>query len=185
MKRIARFLCLISAAAMSLLAPNKACAQSELVEASTDFFSLLPSATAAVLTIIDRDEEGFKQLALGAVTAIGISYGLEASIKKDTPDGDEHHAFPSTHTMAAFNGASFLMGRYGWKWGVPAYVVSTYVAWGRIHCRCHDIWDVLGGAAIGAGCAFIFTRPRKDGREITVSPAVIDNMKGLYVAVRF
>lgn len=185
MMRVLRFLYLMSAAAMSLLTSNKACAQTESVKTSTDILSIVPSATAALLTVLDRDEEGFRQLFLSSVTAIGVSYGLETMIRKDRPDGDGHHAFPSTHTMASFNGASFLMERYGWKWGVPAYAVSTYVAWGRVHCRCHDVWDVLAGAAIGAGCAFIFTRPRKDGREISVSPTVIDNMKGIHIAVRF
>ena len=58
--------------------------------------------------------------------------------------------------MAAFDGATFLMRRYGWKWGVPAYAVSCYVAWGRVHANKHDWWDVLGGAAIGAGADAVY-----------------------------
>ena len=115
-----------------------------------------------------------------------MNYGLELCIKKDRPDGTGHHAFPSTHTAVAFNGSTFLMKRYGWKWGVPAYVVSSFVAWGRVKTDRHDWWDVLGGAAIGAGSAFIFTRPFVKNVDVTISPTTFgDRAYGMTAVIQF
>ena len=160
-------------------------AQAQFVRKSTDVLCLVPTATAAVLTLVKKDEKGLKQLALSTLTSVALSYTLEASICKARPDGDGMHAMPSTHTMIAFSGASFLQRRYGWKWGAPAYALSTYVAWGRVHSDRHDIWDVLAGTAIGVGCTYIFTRPFMKGTEVSISPAVIDDAKCISVAINF
>ena len=139
-----------------LVAVN-AMAQDKFVERSTDVLCVVPTLT-----------------------------GLCAAVVKDRPDGTGRHAFPSTHTALAFNGSSFLMKRYGWKWGVPAYAISAYVAWGRTHADKHDWWDVLGGAALGAGAALIFTHEFTKDTDITIAPAVINgNAKGLVARLVF
>lgn len=141
-------------------------AQRKAIERTTDVLCVVPTATAALAAIVKHDKKGFLQLTLGSATSLAVNCGLELAIKKERPDGNDHHAFPSTHTTVAFSGATYLMRRYGWKWGVPAYAVSTYVAWGRTYAKRHDWWDVAAGAAIGAGCALIYTRPfaRQTGR---------------------
>ena len=62
--------------------------------------------------------------------------------------------------------------RYGWKWGVPAYLVSGQVAWGRIYSKRHDIWDVLAGAAISVGSGFLFTTPFAKKHNVQLAPVV-------------
>ena len=142
----------------------------KFVKRSTDALCIAPSATGLCIAIAKHDKEGIKQLGLSTATCLAVNYGLELCISKDRPDGTGHHAFPSTHTAVAFNGTTFLMKRYGWKWGVPAAVVSSYVAWGRVHTDRHDWWDVLGGAAIGVGSAWIFSRPFTQDVEVKISP---------------
>lgn len=105
------------------LCSNVLLAQREAVKKSTDPLCLLPSATALALTWAKGDMEGMKQLAWSSVTAIGMNYALEFCIKEKRPDGTGDHAFPSTHTMAAFSGASFLQRRYGWN-GVHRHTLS-------------------------------------------------------------
>ena len=173
-------------ALLALLIPLSTFAQSKFVERSTDVLCLAPTATGLIKAIAEHDKKGILQLGLSTATTLAVNYGLEACIKKDRPDGTGHHAFPSTHTAVAFDGASFLMRRYGWKWGVPAYALSTYVAWGRVHAKRHDWWDVLGGAAIGAGCAFIYTRPFIKNTDISISPATFGtDACGLMATVQF
>lgn len=153
---------------------------------TTDVLCLLPDATGLGLAIARHDKEGLKQLGLSTATCLAVNYGLELCIHKDRPDGTGHHAFPSTHTAVAFNGSTFLMRRYGWKWGVPAYVVSSFVAWGRVHTDRHDWWDALGGAAIGAGTAFIFTRPFVKDVDVAISPTTFgDRAYGLTATIQF
>ena len=161
-------------------------AEDNFVKHSTDILCLLPDATAIGVAIAKHDTQGLKQLGLSTATCLAVNYGLELCIRKDRPDGTGHHAFPSTHTAVAFNGSTFLMKRYGWKWGVPAYVVSTYVAWGRVHTDRHDWWDVLGGAAIGAGAAFVFTRPFVKDVDVAISPTTFgDRAYGLTATIQF
>ena len=153
---------------------------------TTDVLCLLPDATALGVTIAKHDTEGLKQLGLSTATCLALNYGLELCIRKDRPDGTGHHAFPSTHTAVAFNGSTFLMQRYGWKWGVPAYVVSSFVAWGRVKTDRHDWWDVLGGAAIGAGTAYIFTKPFVKDVDVSIAPTAFgESGYGLTATIQF
>ena len=160
-------------------------ARAQFVQKSTDVLCLVPSATALILTLVKKDEKGLKQFALSTVSSVALSYGLEACIRKERPDGDGMHSMPSTHTMIAFSGASYLQKRYGWKWGAPAYALASYVAWGRVHSKRHDVWDVLVGTAIGVGGSYVFTRPFMKGADVTISPAVIDDAKCVSVAINF
>lgn len=163
-----------------------------MVKYSTDVLCFAPATTGMVVAIVERDRKGAIQLGLSAATGIALNYGLNACIRKERPvmpaqpGWGDRHAFPSTHTMAAFDGATFLMRRYGWKWGVPAYIVSTYVAWGRVYTKHHDWWDVLAGAAVGAGSALIYTRPFVRNVDLTIAPASFgDNGAGMYVSLQF
>lgn len=183
---------LLIAVILSCSSPATLQAQSRFVERSTDVLCLAPAATGIVKAIVEKDRKGVLELGLSSITGIALNYGLNACIKKNRPEmpsdagWSDRHAFPSTHTMAAFDGATFLMRRYGWKWGIPAYAVSTYVAWGRVHTDRHDWWDVLGGAAIGAGSALIFTRPFARDIDLSIAPASFGNSgAGIFVAMRF
>lgn len=161
-------------------------ANDDALKRTTDVLCIVPDATALGVAIAKHDTEGLKQLGLSTATCLAVNYGLELCIRKDRPDGSGHHAFPSTHTAVAFNGSTFLMKRYGWQWGVPAYVVSSFVAWGRVHTDRHDWWDALGGAAIGAGSAFIFTRPFIKDVDVTISPTTMgDRAYGLTATIQF
>lgn len=167
-------------------------AQSKFVEHSTDVLCLAPAATGLVKAIAENDKKGIVQLALSSATGIAANYALNACIKKDAPQmpqdpgWDDRHTFPSTHTMAAFTGSTFLMKRYGWKWGAPAYALSAYVAWGRVHTDHHDWWDVLGGALVGAGSALIYTRPFTQNIDLTLAPATFGKQgAGMYMVLNF
>lgn len=183
MKRVTR--CVVTAV-MLMLASVQSQASDDALKYTTDVLCLAPDATALAVAIAKHDTQGLKQLGMSTATCLVVNYGLELCIKKDRPDGTGHHAFPSTHTAVAFNGSTYLMKRYGWKWGVPAYVVSSFVAWGRVHTNRHDWWDVLGGAAIGAGSAFIFTRPFVKDVDVTISPTTFgDRAYGLTATIQF
>ena len=75
------------------------------------------------------------------------------------------------HASSTFVTASFLTRRYGWKFGVPAYALATYTAWGRVYADKHDVWDVLTGAAIGSVVGLLGTTPFAKKHELNVAPA--------------
>ena len=80
---------------------------------------------------------------------------------------------------------AFIQRRYGWKWGIPAYVVSTYVGWSRVYGKKHDWWDVAAGAAIGVGSSYLFTRPFAKKHDLSISPVAGDGYCGFYTSLKF
>ena len=178
-----RILLLYAALIMGIVAVK---AQDKFVDRSTDVLCLAPTLTGLCMAIVEEDKKGALELGLGTATTLAVNYALESAIRKGRPDGSGKHAFPSTHAAVSFSGSSFLMRRYGWKWGVPAYAVSAYVAWGRTYTKKHDWWDVIGGAMIGAGAAFLYTRPLVKDSDLTVSPALLDGeAKGITASISF
>jgi membrane-associated phospholipid phosphatase len=132
------------------------------VEKIGDYSQFVPTAVSLITILAKKDMKGFWQLGKSAGTNFVVTEILKYSINKDRPQGaTDGHAFPSGHTSFAFQGASFLQRRYGWKYGVPAYAVASFVAYSRlegIHDR-HDGWDVLAGALVGIGSTYLFTTP--------------------------
>ncbi len=137
---------------------------------STDVLLLALPVAALTGVLVERDWEGLKQGALSVGTSLAASLILKQCVKECRPDYSNHHSFPSGHTSTMFSTATFLQRRYGWKVGVPAYVLSTYVGWGRVYAKKHHWWDVLAGAAIGAGSALIYTRPFASKHELQIIP---------------
>jgi hypothetical protein len=74
--------------------------------------------------------------------------GLKQAVQRDRPEG-KGLSFPSGHTATAFASATVLQRRFGWKVGIPAYGVASYVAASRVEMHRHYLSDVAFGAALG------------------------------------
>jgi len=127
-----------------------------------DYAQHIPAVASLALIIANKDKKGFWQFAKSYGTTLGLTYALKYAINKPRPDGaTDGYAFPSGHTAISFSGASFVQRRYGWKYGIPAYVVAGYVAYSRLEGLNdrHDGWDILGGVVVGVGSTYLFTTP--------------------------
>lgn len=140
------------------------------VSLSTDVIALALPAAALTGTLLAKDWQGLKQGVFTALAAGGATLILKYSVHERRPDRTDHHSFPSGHSAVTFATAAYLQRRYGWKFGAPAYALATYVAWGRVFSKKHYWWDVMAGAAIGAGSAYIFTRPWAQKHQLSLSP---------------
>ena len=118
----------------------------------------LPVVASAV-ALINGDIEGFWQHALSIGVTTGITLGLKEVIDSERPNGRNNNSFPSGHTSQAFASASFLDHRYGWKYGLPAYMAATYVAFSRVNSDNHRIRDVFGGAVIAWSVSHFIVDP--------------------------
>jgi membrane-associated phospholipid phosphatase len=119
-------------------------------------------------TLFYRDKTGAVELVESFASALAITYVLKPIVNRQRPNGGKY-SFPSGHTTSAFAGAAFLQMRYGWKWGIPAYLAASLVGYSRVNARAHWTTDVLAGAAIGIGTNLIFTHPYKN---VTICPYV-------------
>lgn len=145
-------------------------AQNKTITTSGDILQLAIPAAALGSTFIWNDDN--TKPTWQFVKAYGSSLILEQALKhivlKPRPDGSDNFSFPSGHTTSAFSGAAFIQRRYGWKYGIPSYLLASYVGYTRIQAKKHDGWDVLAGATIGIGTSYLFTKPYlKDKVDVT------------------
>lgn len=155
------------------------------VDVSTDVVAIALPASALIGTLVMQDWKGLLQGVETAAVTAAATLILKYSIKEWRPDHSNHHSFPSGHTAVSFATAGYLQRRYGWAFGAPAYALSCYVGWGRCFARKHYWYDVLAGAAIGAGSAYIFTRPFAKKHDLQIAPVTDGTHIGLYASFTF
>ena len=108
------------------------------VRTSGDVGALLLPVAGVTAVLLQKDWQGLKQGVFSGVTTLGVTYALKYIVKKERPDRSDNHSFPSMHTSTSFAAAAFIQRRYGWKWGLPSYILSTYVGWTRVYGKKHD-----------------------------------------------
>jgi len=82
------------------------------------------------------------------ILAQTMTAAVKMAVGRTRPDGTQY-SFPSGHSSVSFATATVLQRDLGWKVGVPAYGLATYVAASRIQDKRHFLSDVTFGAAIG------------------------------------
>jgi membrane-associated phospholipid phosphatase len=113
--------------------------------------------------LADKPHERYAGLAqVEAVVATGLTISLIKEVsKRKRPDGSDDLSFPSAHSGYAFATASVLGEFYGWKVGVPAYLLATATAVARLEDNRHWLTDVMVGGAIGTGFGLLFSKINK------------------------
>jgi membrane-associated phospholipid phosphatase len=77
-----------------------------------------------------------------------LTAGIKLSVGRTRPD-DTGYSFPSGHASTSFATATVVQRHFGWKGGIPAYAMATYVAASRVQDKRHFLSDVTFGAALG------------------------------------
>jgi len=154
------------------LFPLTVAAAGSIEKTGTVLQILIPGIAYGSTFYLD-DEKGRIQFYKSFATNFAITEGLKYTVDKKRPNGSGQ-SFPSGHTSAAFQGASFIHKRYGFIYAIPAYIAASYVGYSRVESRKHYVEDVLAGAAIGIASSFYFATPYK-GVKVK---AIVDN--GIY-----
>ena len=122
-------------------------------------------------SLISSDKDLFKDafyIAFASGVNLGMTMILKNTIRRERPvttfpdefsyvhEPRYDFAMPSGHTSSAFATATALSLKYPeWYVIVPAYVWASSVGLSRMHLGLHYPTDVLAGAALGAGSAYI------------------------------
>jgi membrane-associated phospholipid phosphatase len=128
-----------------------------------------------------------------AIVNFAYTEVLKVAVGRERPNGQDNKSFPSGHTSNAFALASVVEGHYGWKIGVPAYVLAGLMGVSRIHEDKHWLSDVVAGAALGYVVGRTVTRVNgrplervaSGGTTLHVSPIVARHARGLQLSVMF
>lgn len=163
-----------------LVATSVARAGSSTENAGTLLTLALPTVGLGAALVYEHDGEGAWQLGKSLGTTLVLTEVLKQVVHKERPDKSDNKSFPSGHTSVAFSSAAFIQKRYGWKWGVPAWVAASYVGYSRVQADKHFTSDVLAGAALGVASSYYFTSAYDAG--LSVQPYV--NSEGGGVQVR-
>jgi membrane-associated phospholipid phosphatase len=133
------------------------------------FGSALATYTLGRLTHSPRVASLGADLVQAQLVAQTVSYGLKFAVQRTRPDGTSL-SFPSGHAAVSFASATVLQRHFGWKAGIPAFAVASYVAGSRVQQQRHYLSDVAFGAAIGIMAGRTVTVGRGDAR-FAVAPA--------------
>ena len=133
-------------------------------EKTTDIFdgAEIPYKTVRNVGAIESLEEGM------LVVAEGVSL-------------EDHRGLGSAMTAVA----GVLQKRHGWKAGIPAYLLATYVAVTRIKTQKHFASDVLAGATLGTLIGINFVPSRNPTKAFGVMPLINRKYAGIHTEVRF
>lgn len=143
-------------------------------------------AMAMGSTFIWQDgQKGTYQFSKTLTATLAVTYGLKLAINKERPNKENNYSFPSGHTSVAFASAAFVQKRYGWEYGIPAYLLAGYVGYTRIEANKHDGVDVVAGAAIGIGMGYLFTKRYEGQKKLRISSGFMENTPTIGLTYKF
>ncbi len=156
--------------------------QADTVETAGDYIQIAIPAIGFGTTLLLKDKEGSWQFTKHFATTFLTTHALKYLVDKERPDGSGNNSFPTGHTSAAFQGATFIHLRYGWKWSVSAYAGAAFVGYSRVDSDNHYVEDVVAGAVLGILSGYLFVTPWED---VAITPVAGNGNLGLMLSKRF
>jgi len=95
-----------------------------------------------------RHHELSKVLLEALIVTNTSTLALKVAMDDRAPNGQKY-GWPSGHTSSSICFAAVMHEYYGWKAGVPLYLLAGYSAATRLQDREHDLSDLVFGAALG------------------------------------
>lgn len=139
---------------------------------------------AGIIAALKLDGEGMVQLAEGAMWTSLSTHFLKVTLNAQRPNGQDF-SMPSSHTSAAAQGAAYLQFRYGWQYGVPAYMLTGLVAYSRVDNDYHYWRDVIVGTALATSIQYAVTLGGVSVTNLAVVPTFDGDSVGIYASMNF
>jgi membrane-associated phospholipid phosphatase len=115
--------------------------------------TLLASASAVYAVGRLKDEPKVSHVGMDLIQSLAMSEALTQTLKyttrRERPDGSSKNSFPSGHAADTFAFATALERHLGWRYAVPAYIFSSYVAISRMPANRHWFSDAVFGSTVG------------------------------------
>lgn len=129
---------------------------------ATDILTGVVPLTGLAVSYFKDDTEGQKEwlrnISVNQVLTSALRVSFNQTSLGERPNG-KAYGFPSGHVSTVMSGATFLDMRYGWKWGIPSYLASSYVAYVRVEEDKHYWRDVIASGVLSYGVAMLTVTP--------------------------
>jgi membrane-associated phospholipid phosphatase len=125
------------------------------------------------------DAEAGRDLLRAQLSVVSWTYAIKYAADRTRPNGDPH-SFPSGHASTSFATAMVLQEHYGWKLGVPAFLLAGYTGASRVIANQHWTSDVVFGAAVGMASGRTVTLHLRDTR-VTLAPMPVPGGGGILI----
>jgi len=155
------------------LTPAPLSSTEKAIESIGTAVAIAEPVIAGSYSVYEDDWVGVQQLIVETGLTVGTAIALKQVVRERRPDGSDFSSFPSNTTALAASGSSYLWGRYGWQYGLPALLATGFVGYSRVQAKQHHWYDTLASEAISAGYGFIVTKPfqrRNFYTDLTASP---------------
>jgi hypothetical protein len=114
---------------------------------------LLTSASVVYAVGRLKDEPRVSHVGMDLIQSLAMAEALTQTLKyttrRERPDHSGKNSFPSGHAADTFAFATALERHLGWRYAVPAYMFSSYVAISRLPANRHWLSDAVFGASVG------------------------------------
>jgi len=135
---------------------------------------LLGSASIVYATGRLRDAPRVSHVGMDLIQSLAmaevLTQALKYSTRRERPDHSGRNSFPSGHAADTFAFATALERHLGWRYAVPAYVFSSYVAISRLPANRHWLSDAVFGASVGIIAGRTVTSHEASPYPVAVTP---------------
>ncbi len=142
-------------ACVLLLAPAAASAAAtpdpSLRKAANVITIALPVTAIGVSLLHHEDWKGIEEFAVSAGLTVGTAYLLRQSIRDRRPDHSDFHGLTPPDLALADSSSEYLWSRYGWRYGLPAWIASGVVSYALTDAKKNHWYDTLGTGVIAFG----------------------------------
>lgn len=142
----------------------------------------LPVSAVGASLLHDGDWKGLGEFAVSAGLTVGSALIIRQIVRNQRPDHFDFHSLTPPDLALADASSDYLFTRYGWRYGVPAYIASAFVSYALTDAKKNRWYDTLSSGVLAFGFNYALV-DRYHRRNIHVSADTTPGGGGMMLRV--
>lgn len=164
---VASWRALVAGAVLGLLPPMAASAaatSSTSFRTAGNIVTIALPVTAIGITLLHDDWRGLGEFAVSTTLTVGSAYVIRQIVRQRRPDHSDFHSLTPPDVALVDSSADYLWSRYGWRYGIPAYLASAVVGYALTDQKKNHWYDTLASGALAFGFNYAIVDRYRPGR---------------------